>query len=295
MTFGVVPLENSSYGSVITTLDLLADRQSEYPAISVCGEVYLDIHHYLLGYRKPANQQPQPYESLISREHTAGDITPTNKIPDPTAPRSKPLTDVSHIQRIYSHTQGFGQCSAFLSTFLKSAEQKDVSSTSKGAQIAADDPTRTSAAICSKSAAEAHGLDVLAECIETRNDNKTRFLILRRGDHLSVGSEAVPRFGSDVSGKKVWKTLLTFTIDHCEAGALAKALFKFETCGFNLTSINSRPSGGKPWHYVFFVECEGRSGDGERKSVAELLRGLREVTEGCRCYGSWDSRSSPTG
>ena len=295
IAFGVVPLENSSYGSVVYTLDLLADSQSQYTAVTICGEVYLNIHHYLLGHRNPA-QHRQPYETITSRKNVPGDVTPTNKSPNPKAPKSKPLTDVSHVERIYSHYQAFGQCSSFLSTFLKGAEHQEVSSTSKGAELVSRDTTGTFAAISSKTAAQVHGLDILAECIEDRDDNKTRFLIISRtNSQMSLKNGEMLNSNAQLSRKGAWKTLITFTIDHCKAGALAKALLKFEMHSLNLTSINSRPSGVKPWHYIFLVECEGSREDEKMESVDEVLQELKEITEGCRCYGSWDSKSSPTG
>ncbi len=46
--YGVVPFENSSNGSVVQLLDLLADRQLKYSDVKVCAEHYLPVHHQLL-------------------------------------------------------------------------------------------------------------------------------------------------------------------------------------------------------------------------------------------------------
>lgn len=43
VSFGVVPIENSTEGVVAHTLDLLVDSD-----LKICAEVFLDIHHYLL-------------------------------------------------------------------------------------------------------------------------------------------------------------------------------------------------------------------------------------------------------
>lgn len=100
MTYGVVPFENSTNGSVVLTLDLFCDRHSLFPNILVCGEAYLDVHH-----------------CLLSTASSVADIT-----------------------RLYSHPQAFGQCEVYLNAYLKGVERIDVSSTSKAAQIAAGDP-----------------------------------------------------------------------------------------------------------------------------------------------------------
>lgn len=48
-TYGVVPIENSTEGVVSSTLDLLANTP-----LSICGEVWLPVHHYLMSKQKRA-------------------------------------------------------------------------------------------------------------------------------------------------------------------------------------------------------------------------------------------------
>ena len=43
VSFGVVPIENSTEGVVAHTLDLLVDSE-----LKICAEIFLDIHHHLL-------------------------------------------------------------------------------------------------------------------------------------------------------------------------------------------------------------------------------------------------------
>ncbi|KAI9847824.1 MAG: prephenate dehydratase [Sclerophora amabilis] len=258
---GVVPFENSTNGSVVYTLDLFADRQRTNPDVFVCGEAYLDVHHHLLG-----------HSSLTASPIGSGDATPTANVPAPSRPRATPLASLDHVNRVYSHPQAFGQCESFLSTYLKGVERHEVSSTSKAAQIVAQDPTKTSAAISSKIAARVHGLNTLARGIEDREDNTTRFLILRKG---------VEDFGQVKVEKS--KSLVSFTIDHCAPGALAEALTVFKEHALNLTSINSRPSRLARWNYIFFVEF---SGDGVQ--LLEVAFGdLQKVTTGWRWLGTW--------
>lgn len=52
-TYGVVPVENSTEGTVNQTLDLLVDSP-----LNVCGELILPIHHYLMA-RDATLKQPQ--------------------------------------------------------------------------------------------------------------------------------------------------------------------------------------------------------------------------------------------
>ena len=46
--FGIVPIENSSEGSVNLTVDCLMDFD-----LTICGEIELRIQHNLIGYNKP--------------------------------------------------------------------------------------------------------------------------------------------------------------------------------------------------------------------------------------------------
>ncbi|KAK4501972.1 hypothetical protein PRZ48_007782 [Zasmidium cellare] len=297
---GVVPFENSSNGSVVFTLDLFADRDGKYSDILVEGEIYLPVRHCLLGHPStntntnttsrsgsPTKRTDLPWRRLQNDSpNISGAVTPTQAAPNPTKPKTAPAQDITHIKKLYSHPQAWGQCHLFLSTYLKSTERQDVSSTSKAAELVAQDTTGTSAAISSKIAAEMNGLSVLAEGIEDREGNSTRFFILR---HAASPSPTPPP-SIDPSH---FKTLISFTVSHTSPGALADSLAVFKAHDLNLTSINTRPSGegGRAWQYIFFVEVMGRKeGEGEGGKVNEALRELGGVCRGWRWLGSWENK-----
>lgn len=258
-TYGVVPFENSTHGTVTFTLDGLADRTGCFADIIVCDEIYLDVHHFLLG----RSQEVHP----------------------PTADPAKgvPLTDLSHIKRVYSHPQAFGQTAAFRAKHLPpSVETIDVSSTSRAAELAAADATGESAAVAGEMAGEASGLDVLARWVEDREDNTTRFFVIRkRGEGGSrEGGEGEP-YGAR------YKSLVSFTVPHRTPGALADVLDCFRRGGINLTSINSLPSLVEPFRYLFFVEFEGSRLDDPEKRVEGVFAEVDGVAETWRWLGSW--------
>ena len=285
-SFGVIPFENSSNGAVESTLDLLIDKEEDFPDIQVCAEAYMDVQHCLLGHSsKPkaaCNAVPQPL---------SGSATPTMSIPFPREPRSKPLTDINHVKRVYSHVQAFGQSEVFLSTYLKFAKRHEVSSTSEAAKIAAQDQSGEAAAIASRLAADIHRMDVLAEGIQDVENNSTRFLIIQKGpvnpDHPGLLPE---KFHADPGIDQERKGLVAFSIDHEAKGALAKVLLVFKKHDLNLTSINGRPSRIRPWHYIFLVEFEGKE---ELKNPDLLHLALEELdrdTEGNKWLGCWIDR-----
>ncbi|KAI1432286.1 Prephenate dehydratase-domain-containing protein [Xylaria sp. CBS 124048] len=294
--YGVVPFENSTNGSVVFTLDNFADRSDVYPDLNVCQEIYLDVHHCLLGHAAAADREEG---ETGNGGDASGQRTPTALNPH----------SLSHVRRVYSHPQAFGQCMLFLDARLRGVETVDVSSTSRAAHLAKEDPTGESAAISSAVAAKALGLDVLARNIEDRQDNTTRFFVLRRG--IDGESPSFPSSSSQPGGAREkenveeedddaqllssTKSLLSFTVPHRSPGALADVLSCFRRGGLNLTSINSRPSLIGPFEYIFFVEFEGHRFRDPRGRVTGVLDEIAAIAGMSRWLGSWENmRRGPT-
>lgn len=260
---GVVPFENSSNGSVVFTLDLFANLSGKYGDLVVVNEAYVRVNHCIVGH---AASMPDTNSSL--------------------------LPDWSHITKLYSHPQAWGQCKKFLGAHLKHAEKQDVSSTSKGAALVAANPTETStAAISSALAARENGLSVLAANIQDSSENTTRFLVIRRRSEAE--SLDMRTFVEEVVEWDMYKTLVSFTVSqHGAPGALADCLAVFKKHEINLTSINSRPSGESSWHYVFFVEFKGRKRpDSQGGPVNVALADLGKVAKEWRWLGSFEDAS----
>ena len=261
--YAVIPFENSTNGSVVQTLDLLADRDEEFKDVKVCGEYYLTVHHCLLVRKDSFPSGWSGYDGSITK--------------------------------LYTHPQAWGQCEAFLSQHFKGVERQDVSSTSKAAEIVSKETTERGAAIASRFAAEHHGVDVLKEDIEDRADNTTRFLILRnvlveQTAQLILRQSGAPSTKNGLVRGSTHKSLISFSIDHSSPGALANALLIFKAHGLNLTSINTRPSLKRAWQYVFFVEC-GRTPSYENQdAVRKALNDLQYATEACRDLGTWEDQ-----
>ena len=274
-TFGVIPLENSTNGAVVFTLEALTDRHRQWSDITVCGEAYLDVSHYLLGNKKP---RVSTRIHLPTTDSSSGTTTPTIHTPTPEMPRTAPRYPIDHVKRILSHPQAFGQCEIFLGAYLKGAERIDADSTSRAAELVKEDTTGTSAAIASKLAAEVHDLDILAQGIEDKEDNMTRFLIIRKGTDVNACQTSKT------------KTLISFTVDHSKPGALATALKCFEENNINLTSINERPTKVINFQYIFFVEFEGSKLNDPTGRVGKALVSLGGLVQKWRWLGSWDDK-----
>jgi chorismate mutase/prephenate dehydratase len=147
------------------------------------------------------------------------------------------------IKRIYSKPEALAQCRRWLSGQMSTAQRVPVASTSRAAEMAADEPE--SAAIGSAMAAEIYGVPILFANIEDNPNNITRFFV--------IAKEASKPSGDD-------KTAIMFTTEH-KAGALTDVLDVFRDHGLNLTHIDKRPSKRVNWEYYFFVDFLGHAGD----------------------------------
>src|SRR5262245_47505934 len=178
--------------------------------------------------------------------------------------RSGRLEDV---KRVISHPQPLAQCRRWLDQQLPGIEREEMASTAVAAQRAAREPG--CAAIGSLLSAEVYGLEVVAENIEDRRDNSTRFVV--------IGGDPPPPSGHDL-------TSVVFTIRRDEAGALFRLIEPFAREAVNLTSIQLRPIKGKPWEYLFFIDCEGHRSEA---AVHRALEGAGRVAYSTRVLGSF--------
>jgi chorismate mutase/prephenate dehydratase len=174
------------------------------------------------------------------------------------------------IQRVYSKAQALSQCRHWLAKNLPNVRTIDVVSTA----IAADHAAREdyAAAIASRPAAQAYGLKILAENIEDRRNNVTRFAV--------IAEQAEARTGRD-------KTTLMLSLPH-QVGALHKALEPFVKHGVNLTWIESFPTSETPEKghptYLFFIDVEGHARD---EPVAKAIEALKRRCERLEVLGSY--------
>ena len=161
--------------------------------------------------------------------------------------------DRKKIKTIYSHPQPLGQCRQWLNLNLPNALQIPTSSTASAAETVAKKSTW--AAIAGIFAAETYNLSILAENIQDRAENYTRFLV--------IGKDAAKKVKQN-------KTSIMFSIRD-EAGSLLKVLQLFARNKINLTKIQSRPLRDRPWEYLFYVDLEGHIKDLAVKKSVETL------------------------
>ena len=168
------------------------------------------------------------------------------------------LTGVTmeEIERVFSHPVALAQCRKFLAAHprMEAVAFYDTAGSVKQLVKLRD---RHAAGIASEAAAKYYGAQILEAGIEDNAENYTRFFLVRRA------AEAV----DDPEANKI---SLAFSLEH-RPGSLVSALSAMAFMGINLTKIESRPVHGKPWEYIFYVDCKIQcAGEGER--VIEALK-----------------------
>ncbi|MFC3283196.1 prephenate dehydratase [Litchfieldella rifensis] len=164
------------------------------------------------------------------------------------------ITRKDKVSRVYSHPQSFAQCRKWLDAHYPHAERVPVASNAEAAKLVKTE--WHSAAIAGDMAAKLYDLEKIAEKIEDRPDNSTRFLI--------IGNQDVPMSGED-------KTSVVVAMRN-QPGALHDLLEPFHRHQIDLTRLETRPSRTGVWNYVFFIDFKGHCEDPVVEAVLEEVR-----------------------
>lgn len=179
----------------------------------------------------------------------------------------KPGVEIENIKRVLSVSMAFQQCRQFLERH-DGWELVMVKDTAGAVKAVSEAQSMTDAAIASKEATAIHGMEVIAEGIETNPRNYTRFVIISAGQ-LQKGPRS--------------KSSIIFSTGN-QPGALFEVLKIYADHGVNLVKLESRPIHGKPWEYMFYVDLEA---DAESKEFAPILDLLKAKTDYLKVLGSY--------
>ena len=162
---------------------------------------------------------------------------------------------IDEIERVYSHPVALAQCRQFLANHpaMKAIAFYDTAGSVKQLMELRE---RNVAAIASEAAAAYYGAAILERDIEDNPENYTRFFLVRKAGEAETEQELTDRQSNKMS--------IAFTLEN-RPGSLVAALSALSAMGTNLTKIESRPVQGKPWQYIFYVDCQiGSSAEGTR-------------------------------
>jgi prephenate dehydratase len=157
-----------------------------------------------------------------------------------------PGTRMSQIERVYSHPIALAQCRQFFAahTGMQAMAFYD---TAGSVKYLMEQQDRHTAAIASQRAAEVYGAQILQEDLQDNRENYTRFFLVKRAADIVQPADAN-------------KISIAFSVENCP-GSLVAALNALSALGTNLTKIESRPVHGRPWEYVFYVDCQIRAAE----------------------------------
>jgi prephenate dehydratase len=164
-------------------------------------------------------------------------------------------TQIVQIDRVFSHPVALAQCRRFLAQHprMESFAFYDTAGSVKQLVELRD---RHAAAIASEAAAHYYGAQILQAGIEDNPENFTRFFLVRRTRDILA----------DPLSNKI---SVSFSVEN-RPGSLVAALNELSTIGTNLTKIESRPVHGKPWEYIFFVDCQIHSPEDGTRAIQAL-------------------------
>ncbi len=175
-----------------------------------------------------------------------------------------PGQTLEDIGRVYSIAQALDQADEF----LRSRPWQVMTSynTAGSAKAIADSREAGAAALASPRVAELYGLEILAQDVQ-RSENRTRFAVISR-EHAELpdGWLAPPTLSGPMKTTLVWAV-------RNKPGSLYRCLGCFAERNVNLSRLESRPSRGIRWEYVFWADLDASPDEPDcAAALAALLR-----------------------
>ncbi|MDY5911640.1 MAG: prephenate dehydratase [Inconstantimicrobium porci] len=176
-------------------------------------------------------------------------------------------TEITDIEEVYSHTQGFEQSSMFLQNH-KMWKLIPYHNTATSAKHVKELNDKHKAAIASREAAKIYGLKVIKEGINDNRNNTTRFIIV----------------GKKLQNDDIYnKISVVFSLKH-ESGSLYSVLKYFAENKINLLKIESRPREETNWEYFFYIDFEGNLNN---ESIDKAINELKTSSSYFRLLGCY--------
>jgi len=151
---------------------------------------------------------------------------------------AKKGTDISNIKEVFSHEQAIAQCAGYLKTL--GCKVTVCENTAIAAKMVSESSRNDVAALSSRNCAALYELQCLAESVQDRGSNYTRFICISKSLAIYPGAD---------------KTSLMLTASH-KPGSLYQILSRFYVRGINLIKLESRPIPNKDFEFMFYFDIE---------------------------------------
>ena len=180
---------------------------------------------------------------------------------------ANPGAKISDIKEIYSHEQAINQCSDFLKNH-PNIQVIPVENTAVAADMVAKSGRLDVAALSSHACEELYGLKSLADAVQDKGNNRTRFICISKNLEIYPGSD---------------KTSIMMVLSH-KPGALYKVLARMYTLGINVIKLESRPIPDRDFEFMFYFDLETSIYSEE---FVQLMCELDDLCEEFKYLGSY--------
>ncbi|ELZ94829.1 prephenate dehydratase [Haloferax mucosum ATCC BAA-1512] len=181
------------------------------------------------------------------------------------------LAQGESFETVASHSQALAQCRSYLDEHYPDVNLEAVASTARGVERARADPTVAGIGHPDNSGDD---LQIVAEDIQDRSSNATRFLVV-----------APVSARSDAGGKS---SLVVYPNANYP-GLLLELLEAFAARDINLSRIESRPSGNRLGDYLFHIDADAGLYEERMQAALEEVEGIAR-NGWVRVLGSYDTR-----
>lgn len=177
-------------------------------------------------------------------------------------------SSLAEIEKVYAIAKDRAHCQRFLANDLPGAQVVDVKTPLAACQLAAADPR--AAALVHEGFTADYQLEAIRRNVRDDGDERVRYAI--------VGTRPASRTGQDF-------TAFVLSVSDTP-GALHEVLKQFAERGVNLTKIQSRPTPGESWQYLFFIEVQGHTTD---RNIVGAIEDVRRLAKFFKVLGSYQS------
>jgi len=162
---------------------------------------------------------------------------------------------ITDIKEIFSHEQAIAQCAGYLKSL--NCKVTACENTAIAAKMVAESGRTDVAALSSAKCADLYDLHRIADSVQDRGSNFTRFICVTKSLAIYPGAD---------------KTSLMMTIPH-RPGSLYHVLSRFYIHGINLIKLESRPIPDSDFEFMFYFDIE------TPVYSPALLQTIRELSE----------------
>ena len=174
--------------------------------------------------------------------------------------------NVADVEKIYATPVDHALCQRFLAGHGPRTSVLDVKTPLMACQLAIED--HGAGAIATETFGAQSGLEVARRNVLDSGGQRVRYAV--------VGARPSGRTGEDV-------TALVFTVQDAP-GSLLDVLKVFAERGINLTNIQSHPTAGETWNYLFYVEMAGHFTD---RPLVMAFEEMKRITRFFKVLGSY--------